>query len=99
MLISHKIRNILFCKLFTFKIFSAKLDKLDNFRIFNIFSLLSIVHSGGAIFAATVAFKYIDSKEQVFYECVDVIVLTSLNAVLGFFNSHKDKNFFEEVTP
>lgn len=94
LVINHKIRNILFCKLFTFKIFSAKLDRVDHFRIFNIFSLLSIVHSGAAIFAAAVAFKYINSKEQVFYECIDVIVLSSINAILAFFNAHKDKDFF-----
>ena len=92
--VNHKIRNILFCKLFTFKIFSAKLDRVDHFKIFNIFSLLSIVHSGAAIFAAAVAFKYIDSTQQIFYESIDVIVLTSLNAVLAFFNAHKDKDFF-----
>ena len=55
LLISHKFRNILFCKLFTFKIVSAKLDQVDHFRIFNIFSLISLVGSGTAIFAASVA--------------------------------------------
>ena len=52
------------------------------------------MHSGAAIFAAAVAFKYIDSTQQIFYESIDVIVLTSLNAVLAFFNAHKDKDFF-----
>lgn len=93
--ISHKFRNILFCKLFTFKVVSAKLDRVENFRIFNIFSLLSLAHSGGAIFSAAVALKYINSNEQIYYECVDVIVLTSANALMAFFNTHKDKDFFE----
>ena len=64
---SHKIRNILFCKLFTFKIFSAKLDRVDHFRIFNIFSLLSIGHSGAAIFAAAISFRYINHSYQIYY--------------------------------
>lgn len=91
---SHKFRNILFCKLFTFRIFSAKLDKVEHFRIFNIFSLLSLAHSGGAIFSAAVGLKYIPSQEQVHYEALDVIVLSSVNALLAFFNTHKDKDFF-----
>ena len=64
---NHKTRNILFCKLFTFKIFSAKLDNVNHFRIFNIFSLLSLGHSGGAIFAAAIALKYIDTQYQIYY--------------------------------
>lgn len=89
----------MFCKLFTFRVFCAKLDSVHHFRIFNIFSLLSLAHSGAAIFAAAVALKYIDPLQQVYYEAIDVIVLTSLNVLLAFFNTHKDKEFFEEVTP
>lgn len=33
------------------------------------------------------------------YEAIDVIVVTSINVLLAFFNTHKDKDFFEEVTP
>lgn len=99
LLINHKFRNILFCKLFTFRVFSARLDRLDHFRIFNIFSLVSFVHSGAAIFAAGVALTKTNSKEQLFHECIDVIVLTGVNVALAFFNTHKDKDFFEEITP
>ena len=97
-LVNHKFKNILFCKLFTFKVFAARLDRVEHFRIFNIFSLLSLVHSGGAIFAAGIALTKTNMKEQLFHECVDVIVLTGLNVVLAFFNTHKDKDFFEETT-
>jgi hypothetical protein len=96
---NHKFKNILFCKLFTFKVFSARLDRVEHFRIFNIFSLLSLIHSGGAIFAAAIALTKTNPKEQLFHECIDVIVLTGLNVVLAFFNTHKDKDFFEETTP
>jgi len=41
----------------------------------------------------------VSSKSQLFHECIDVIVLTGLNVVLAFFNTHKDKGFFEEATP
>ena len=95
---THKLRNILFCKLFTFRIFSAKLERVDHFRIFNVFSLLSLGHSGAAIFSAAVALKYINGQEQVFYESVDVIVLTAVNVLMAFFNTHKDKDFFQEMT-
>ena len=57
-LTSHKFRNLLFCKLFTFSVFTAQLDTVSKFRIINIFSFLSLLHSGGAIFAAAVAFRY-----------------------------------------
>lgn len=95
---NHKFKNILFCKLFTFKVFSARLDRVDHFRIFNIFSLISLIHSGAAIFAAGIALTKTNSREQLFHECIDVIVLTGLNVVLAFFNTHKDKDFFEETT-
>lgn len=64
---SHKIRNVLFCKLFTFKVFSAKLDHVNHFRIFNVFSLLSLGHSAAAIFAAGIALTYIDKTFQLYY--------------------------------
>jgi len=92
--VNHKFRNILFCKLFTFSIFSAKLDKLEHFKIFNVFSLVSLVHSGAAIFAAGIAITKTNSTEQLYFECVDVIVLTSVNAVMAFFNTHKTNDFF-----
>lgn len=64
--VNHKFRNILFCKLFTFKIFSAKLDQVDHFRIFNIFSLISLVHSGAAIFSASIALSKTKDTEQLY---------------------------------
>jgi hypothetical protein len=91
---NHKFKNILFSKLFTFKVFAARLDRVENFRIFNIFSLLSLIHSGAAIFAAGIGLTKTNTKQQLFHECIDVIVLTGLNVVLAFFNTHKDKDFF-----
>lgn len=67
LVINHKFKNILFCKLFTFKIFCAKLDNVQHFRIFNIFSLISLIHSGGAIFAAGIAITKTNTKQQLFH--------------------------------
>ena len=75
------------------------MDRVDHFRIFNIFSLLSLGHSGAAIFAAAIAFRYVNTTYQIYYECIDVIVLTGLNVVLAFFNTSKEATFFEEITP
>lgn len=67
---------------------------MENFRIFNIFSLVSLLHSGGALFAAGIALSKVDSKEQIYQQCIDVLVLTSFNIIMAFFNTHKDKDFF-----
>lgn len=91
---SHKFRNILFCKLFTFGIFSAQLEDVSMFRIFNIFSLLSLVQNAGAIFAAATAISYVKVSGQTYYACIDIIVVSSLNAVMAFFNASKPKDFF-----
>ena len=52
---NHKFRNILFCKLFTFGIFTAQLDSVAKFKVLNIFSFLSLIHSAGAILSASIA--------------------------------------------
>lgn len=99
MMICHKFRNILFCKLFTFAVFSAQLESVSKFKVLNVFSFLSLLHSGGAIFAVSVAVGTATKQSQLFYECIDVIVLTSLNVIFAFFNVVKSKDFFYELTP
>jgi hypothetical protein len=56
--------------------------------------LVSLLHSGGALFAAGIALSKVDSKQQIYQQCVDVLVLTALNVAMAFFNTHKDKDFF-----
>jgi hypothetical protein len=51
--ITHKFKNILFCKLFGFDIFKAKLDSIQSFRIFNAISFLSFLSSGAILFATS----------------------------------------------
>ena len=47
------------------------------------------MHSGGALFAAGIAIGKVDSKRQIYQQCIDVLVLTSLNIAMAFFNTHK----------
>lgn len=51
-IISHKFRNILFSKLFTFSVFTAQLEDISKFKAINVFSFLSLLHSGASIAAA-----------------------------------------------
>lgn len=97
--INHKFRNILFCKLFSLGIFSAKLLSLNKFKVINVFSFLSLLHSGAAIFAAAVAVRSATASTQPFYACIDVIIATGINTILAFFNILKPKDYFYEKTP
>lgn len=96
--ITHKFRNILFCKLFTFSIFMAQLEDTSKFRVINVFSFLSLLHSGAAIAAAIFPLSALDSSTQLFYEALDVIIVTGINIPLAFFNIMKGKTFFYERT-
>lgn len=97
-LICHKFRNILFSKLFNLDIFTAKLDSTSKFKVMNVFSFLSLLHSGAAIFAAVVAVISAEHSTQLFYACIDVIVVTSVNVIFAFFNVLKPKDYFYEKT-
>ena len=55
LVMNHKFRNIVFSKLFTFNVFTGQLEEMKKFRVLYIFSFLSLLHSGGAIFAAVSA--------------------------------------------
>lgn len=98
LLICHKFRNILFSKLFNLDIFTAKLDSTSKFKVMNVFSFLSLLHSGAAILAAVVAIISAEHLTQLFYACIDVIVVTSINALLAFFNVLKPIDYFYEKT-
>lgn len=89
--ICHKFRNILFSRMFSFYVFSAMLEDLKKFKIFNIFSFISLAHSGTAIFGATVALTKTHQSSQLYYACIDVIVVTGINVFMAFFNAMKPK--------
>jgi hypothetical protein len=60
----------------------------------HIFSFLSLLHSATAIFASAVALRYVHHSSQLFYSCIDVIVVTLLNAIFAYFNVRKPDDFF-----
>ncbi len=93
--ISHKFKHLMFCRLFSFGVFSAQLDEVKKFKIFNIFSFISLIHSGGAIFSVITIIKLADPKTQMFHACIDVLIVTGLNIVMAFFNAMKADSFFD----
>ena len=99
MSISHKFRNILFCRLFAFHVFSAMVDDLRRFKIFNMFSFISLISSGAAIFSAFMVIDKPTSKTQFYYACLDVIIVHVINIIFSFFNAQKPSDFFDEQTP
>lgn len=63
------------------------------------FSFLSLIHSGGAIFSAATALNQVtDSNSQLYYQCIDVIIVTAINIFMAFFNTIKSSDFFYERT-
>lgn len=98
-LANHKFRNLIFCKLFNFDIFTAQLDSLSKFKVINIFSFLSIFHSGAAIYSASAAINSATLMSQLYFACIDVIVITSINVIMAFLNVLKEKDHFYERTP
>lgn len=60
---------------------------------------MSLLHSGAAIFAAGISIGTVTKQSQLYYECVDVIVVTAINAIMAFFNVMKTSDFFYEMTP
>ena len=67
--------------------------------MFNVFSFLSLLHSGAAIFSAATAIGNVtETTSQLYYECIDVMVVTGINVFLAFFNVMKTSDFFYERT-
>lgn len=62
------------------------------------FSFLSLLHSGAAIFASSVAIQSVSAYSQIFYACIDIFVTTGINCILAFFNVMKPTDFFYERT-
>jgi hypothetical protein len=89
MMVSHKFKNLMFSRLFSFNMFSAMMDDVKKFKIFNIFSFISLIHSGGAIFSVITIIKTADPKTQFFHSCLDVLIVTSVNIIFAFFNAFK----------
>ena len=76
---TNKFKQILFCKLFNFRVLSIKLDEVGKLRVFYIFTFVSVFSSLATI--AGSAILLIDSKlvvNQLLMSYIDVIVLSVL---------------------
>ena len=91
---THKFKNILFCKLFGFDIFKAKLEDTQNFKIFNIFSFLSFLSSAGILLETSLILYENKKIDQALMAYIDVVVLTVVCIILAILTSRKDSSFF-----
>ena len=94
LLITHKFKNIMFCKLFGFDTFKAKLDDVQNFKIFNIFSFLSFLSSGGILLGIGIIVYKHRQIDQALMLYIDVIILTIACIILAILTSRKGTDFF-----
>ena len=86
----------MFCKLFGFDVFKAKLDDVQNFKIFNIFSFLSFISSAGVLLGTGIVIHEHQTVDQALMAYIDVLVLTLACIILAILTSRKGSDFFEE---
>jgi membrane protein DedA with SNARE-associated domain len=86
----------MFCKLFGFDIFKARLDSIQSFKIFNILSFLSFIPSGAILFSTSYMIYKHHISDQELMAYIDILVLTVACIVLAVLNSRKGDDFFEE---
>ncbi len=77
-------------------IFSAKLTKTKYFFSLHFIGFLSITHSLFAIGLASyhLYFNY-KIKNQLYIECIDLIIVYVFNCIIGILNVDKNKSFFD----
>lgn len=94
---SFKFMNILFCKLYNFSIFKAKLDGISKFFGFNFLIFLSTPFSLGALcVAAYIAYINSNNIDQLYLQTIDLIIIVVFTFIFGIATSHKTEDFFEE---
>lgn len=100
-LLTHKCKNLLFCKLFNFQVFKAKLESVHSFRVFNVFTFLSFIPSFTILYALIILLiRHINdenSNTQLMMAYIDTIVIVVLVCLFGVVNVCKAVDFFEEV--
>lgn len=94
--LSFKFMNILFCRLYNFTIFKAKLDNVSRFFGFNFLIFLSTPFSLGAIgIAAYYAYTNLSNwVNQLYLQAIDLIIVVLFSFIFGIAASHKDEEFF-----
>lgn len=94
---THKIKNLMFSKLFNFSVFKAQLDSVQNFRIFHVFTFLSFLPSIAILYA--VIKLLIDHKDttgeailvdQLLMAYIDIIIVVLICMILGIFSVCKN---------
>lgn len=91
--------NVIFCKLFNFVIFKAKLEHISKFFCLHFMSCLALVHSFSALAAAgyTLYSRTSDTQDQLFIACVDLIVVVCIELILAIFNAQKSDDYFVDI--
>jgi hypothetical protein len=96
---TFKLMNIIFCKLFNFMIFKAKLEHLSKLFCLHFLPGLAIIHSFSALAAAgyTLYTRTSDTQDQLFIASIDLIVTVSIELIMAIFNAHKEESFFADI--
>ena len=94
---SFKSMNLIFSRLFNLPIFSAKMQHKSKLFCLHLMSFLGVAHSVWAIvMACFVLLSITNIATMLFFESIDLIIICSLQVLLGIFNARKDVDFFDE---
>lgn len=87
---THKLKQLLFTKMFNFTLLKAHLDSIHKFRIFNIFHFISFLSSTSILFSLGLIFgTYTLPIDQKLMGYIDATILTTLMIFVSIFNSKK----------
>lgn len=94
---TFKFMNIIFCRLFSFYLFKAKLETINKLFGFNFVIFLSAPHTLGTItIAAYVAYQLSGNIiSQLYLQAIDLIIVSIFTCIFGIATSHVNPNFFE----
>ena len=100
-LFTHKVKNLMFSKLFNFQVFKAQLDSVQNFRIFHVFAFLSFIPSIAILYAVIkLAIGHVNTStgaiitDQLLMAYIDVIIVVIICMILAILNTCKDDDYF-----
>ena len=100
-LLTHKVKNLMFSKLFNFYVFKAQLDSVQQFRIFHIFAFLSFIPSIAILYAVIkLLIGHVDTStgaiivDQLLMAYIDVILVVLICMILALISTCKGENYF-----
>ena len=97
---THKVKTLMFSKLFNFHVFKAQLDSVQNFRIFHVFAFLSFIPSIAILYAVIkLVIGHVDSTgaiktDQLLMAYIDVIIVVLICMILAILSTCKDDDYF-----